>query len=180
MCGPADSRAREQGATPRVAGAAARRVPEIFLVGHPGEAATAVCEMLQRHPQVFLPERSEPRYFAADLPSDYRPWQESAQAQTYADYLELFAHARRGERLGEASTVYIWSRVAADLIAAARPDARIIASFREPAGYVRSLHAQLLDAGTETEPDLRRALELEPARREGRELHGSLLAGRRC
>ena len=41
---------------------------------------------------------------------------------------------------------------------------------REPAAQVRSLHLQLLQHHSEQEPSLRRALALEPARREGRQL----------
>ena len=51
-----------------------------------------------------------------------------------------------------------------------RPDARIVAMFREPASFVRSLHLQLLSAHEETEKSFRRAVELEDARREGKQL----------
>jgi hypothetical protein len=148
----------------------ARRLPDFFVVGHPKSGTTALYEMLRAHPQIFMPERKEPRYFADDLPSRYRPWIEGAEAETYDDYLALFAPARPDQLVGEASTAYIWSLTAARRIAEARPDARIVAVFREPATYLRSLHLQLLEIGTEKEPSLRRAIELEGVRREGHEL----------
>ncbi len=50
------------------------------------------------------------------------------------------------------------------------PDARIIAILREPAELLRSLHLQFVETYIETEADLRTALALEPARREGRQV----------
>jgi hypothetical protein len=152
------------------ASATARRVPDFFVVGHPKSGTTALYEMLRRHPQIFMPELKEPRYFADDLPSRYQPWVEGSEPDTYDDYLALFAAAQPDQLIGEASTAYIWSRTAAARIAEAQPAARIIVLLREPASYLRSLHMQLLEIGTEREPDLRRAIALEPARRAGRDL----------
>jgi len=148
----------------------AGRVPDFFIVGHPKSGTTALYEMLRRHPQVFMPELKEPRYFASDLPSHYRPWIPGAPAKTYEDYLALFAPAQADQLVGEASTAYIWSTTAAQLIAEAQPAARIIVLIREPASYLRSLHLQLLEIRTEKEADLRKAIGLEEARRQGREL----------
>jgi hypothetical protein len=146
------------------------RVPDFFIVGHPKCGTTALYEMLRRHPQVFMPAVKEPRYFADDLPSRYQPWNAGAEPEGYEDYLSLFEPARPDQLVGEASTAYIWSDTAAARIAERQPSARIIALLREPASYLRSMHLQLLEIGTEKEADLRRAIELEPARRTGREL----------
>ncbi len=127
-------------------------------------------EMLARHPQVFLPERKEPRWFSTDLRSPFRPGADGTPRDTYEDYLALFAPAAADQLVGEGSTNYIWSRTAASEIAAVRPDAKIIVIFREPAGFVRSLHEHMLQHKAEEEPNLRRALELESERREGRHL----------
>jgi hypothetical protein len=149
---------------------ASGRVPDFFIVGHPKSGTTALYEMLRRHPQIYMPDVKEPRYFASDLPSRYKPWNSGAPAATYGDYLALFEGAAPGQRIGEASTAYIWSQVAAERIAEAQPEARIIAILREPASYVRSMHLQLLQIRTEKEADLRKAIALEPARREGRDV----------
>ncbi len=145
-------------------------MPDFFIVGHPKCGTTALYEMLRGHPQVFMPERKEPRFFASDLPSPYQPRASGEPGESYADYLALFAAARPDQLVGEASTAYIWSRTAAGLIAEAQPAAKIIVIVREPAAQVRSLHLQLLQHHSEEEPSLRRALALEPARREGRAL----------
>ena len=44
----------------------------------------------------------------------------------------------------------------------------VIAILREPASFLRSLHLQNLQSHYEDQKDLRRALDLEPERREGR------------
>ncbi len=50
------------------------------------------------------------------------------------------------------------------------PGRASIAILREPASLLRSLHLQFIESYVETEPDLRTALELEPSRREGRNI----------
>ena len=40
------------------------RFPDFFIVGHAKSGTTALYEMLRRHPQVFMPERKEPWFFA--------------------------------------------------------------------------------------------------------------------
>jgi hypothetical protein len=122
-------------------------------------------DMLGRHPQVFMSEVKEPRWFAPDLRSPYRSGPSGEQG--YGDYLALFAEARPDQLIGEGSTCYIWSREAAGLIAQAQPSARIVVILREPASLLRSLHLQMLQHKSEEVPSLREALELEPRRRRG-------------
>jgi hypothetical protein len=146
-------------------------VPGFFIVGEPKSGTTALYEMLRSHPQIFMPDFKEPRYFASDLPSRFQaPRASGLDPETFEDYLALFDPAGPGQVTGEASTAYIWSKTAAGLIAEARPDAKIIVIFREPASYLRSLHLQLLQIRIEKEKTLRKALEREPSRREGRHL----------
>ena len=148
----------------------AGRVPDFFIVGHPKSGTTALYEMLRSHPQIFMPDFKEPRFFASDLPSRYNERASGLPPETYEDYLALFAPAGSEQLVGEASTAYIWSHTAAGLIADAQPDARIIVIVREPASFVRSMHLQLLQIRVEKERSLRKALALEDARREGRHL----------
>lgn len=145
------------------------RLPDFFIVGHPKSGTTALYEMLRRHPEIFMPKAKEPRFFASDLPSSFQRHSDVPPLR-YEDYLDLFVDAGPDQRVGEASTSYIWSHTAAARIAEAQPRARIIAILREPASFVRSMHLQLLQIRLEREPSLRKALALEPARREGREL----------
>ncbi len=148
----------------------ATRMPDFFIVGHPKCGTTALYEMLRRHPQIHMSVEKEPWFFSTELRFRAPPRKPVGIPDTLDEYLALFAGAAPGQRIGEASTTYLWSRAAAGAIAEVQPDARIIAILREPAGFLRSLHLQFLEAHIETEPDLRRALSLEDARRRGGQL----------
>ena len=147
------------------------RAPDFFIVGQPKSGTTALYEMLRSHPQIFMPDFKEPRYFASDLPSRFQaPRASGLDPETFEDYLALFDPAEPGQITGEASTAYIWSGTAARLIAEARPDAKIIVILREPASFLRSLHLQLMQIRVEKQKTLREALAVEDARREGKRL----------
>ena len=126
-------------------------------------------EMLRRHPQVFMSEMKEPRFFASDMRNRFQPATLGrTPPETLEDYLSLFTSAAPDQRVGEASPSYLFSHTAAKNIADAQPDARIIAILREPASFLRSLHLELLRSHVEVKKDLRKALSLESARREGK------------
>jgi hypothetical protein len=146
------------------------RVPDFFILGHPKCGTTALYEMLRRHPHIFMPALKEPAYFAADLRSRFQRKASGPLPVTLAEYLSLFDAASPEQRVGEASSSYLVSTTAARAIAELQPGARLIAILREPASFLRSLHLQLLQNHIETEPNLRRALALEPARRQGRQI----------
>jgi hypothetical protein len=149
--------------------APAVRVPDFFIVGQPKAGTTALHDMLRRHPQLYLPESKEP-WFLADELHERTPPRPGGTPGTLDEYLSLFAQAAPEQRIGEASPLYLWSKTAAGRIAALAPDARIIAILREPASFLRSLHLQFIEIYVETEHDLRKAIGLEDARREGRSI----------
>ncbi len=151
------------------AGPAGGRLPDFFIVGHPKSGTTALHEMLRRHPQVFMPDNKEQWFFAEEL-HERTPPRPAGTPRTLAEYEAAFAPAKPGQLAGEATPFYLWSRTAADRIAEVRPDARIVAIFREPARFLHSLHLQWVETYVETETDFARALALEPARRAGREI----------
>ncbi len=164
---PAGARASRPTASPHKPVLAHERVPDFFIVGHPKSGTTALYEMLRRHPQIFMPDSKEPWFFAPELHVRTPP-RPGGTPQTLEEYLSLFRARRPDQRAGEATALYLWSQTAAARIAEVQPDARIIAILREPASFLRSLHLQFLQVYVETESDLRRALELEHERRQGR------------
>jgi hypothetical protein len=154
------------------------RLPDFFIAGQPKSGTTALYEMLRNHPQIYMSAVKEPHYFAVDKPlperTDGRRWssldQTGVRELGLDDYLELFAPAAADQLAGEATTSYLWSPSAARRIAELQPSARIIGIFREPAAFLRALHLQLVRNRHETELDLRTALSLDDARREGRHI----------
>ncbi len=150
--------------------ASQRRVPDFFIVGHHKSGTTALYEMLRRHPQIYMPDVKEPRFFAEDLRFQFEPNRSDRLPQTFEEYLSLFDDARPDQRVGEASPSYLRSRTAAGSIAGVQPAARIIAILREPASFVRSLQFQLMQEHVETEKDLRKAMALEEITRGSRQV----------
>jgi hypothetical protein len=151
------------------------RVPDFFVVGHAKSGTTALYEILRRHPEIFMCEPKEPWFFARENPNPQTSSLRSIaftgrKSETLQEYLSLFAGAAPGQRTGEASTSYLWAPGAAARIASLRPDARIVAVFREPASFLRSLHLQHLATHHEPEKSLRRVIELDAERREDRHI----------
>lgn len=146
------------------------RIPDFFIVGHAKSGTSALYEMLRRHPEIYMPQHKEPWYFAEDMKPRFPPHLAGAAPQSLQEYMALFSGAKPGQRVGEASSSYLWSATAAEAISAVAPDARIIAILREPADFLRSLHLQLLQTHVEEEQDFRRAVGLEAERREGRRI----------
>jgi hypothetical protein len=138
--------------------------PNFFIVGAPKCGTTALRQYLLGHPATFFCEPKEPHYFATDFPS--HRYVDSEQ-----NYLRLFDPAgRECTRIGEASSWYLYSRDALANIRRFDPDAKIIAMLRNPIEMTPSLHAQLLRDFAESEPDLRRAWDLQEERRDPRRL----------
>jgi Sulfotransferase family len=146
------------------------RLPDFFIVGHFKSGTTSLYEMLRAHPKIFMPDFKEPRFLASDMRATYRYKRGPDYPETFEEYVSLFASAAPDQLVGEASAGYLWSSTAAARIAELKPEARIIAILREPAAFLRSFHFQLLQSHIESKTDLRKALALEPARREGRRI----------
>ncbi len=152
----------------------AGRMPDFFIVGQEKCGTTALYRTLREHPQVFMPDYKEPRFFCPDARADERTRAPGSgrgtRPRTLEAYLELFAPARPEQRVGEASPQYLRSLVAAKLIAELQPGAKIIAILREPVSAVRALHRQNVRDTFESERDLRAAIALEELRRNGERL----------
>jgi Sulfotransferase family len=140
------------------------RRPDFFVVGHPKCGTSALFGMLARHPQIFMPRLKEPGVFLPEVRERAQP---GKRPRTVDEYLELFSEAAPEQRAGDATPWYLHLPTAPEEIASLRPDARIVAIFREPASFLVSLHGQQLRDHRETEPDLRRALALEDERKRG-------------
>ncbi len=137
--------------------------PDFFVVGAFKSGSTALYEALRRHPQIFMPFHKEPVFFGADLTHRYG-------AMTMDDYLRLFNDAKPDQRIGEASTWYLYSTSAAKEIKEFSPDARILVLLRNPVDVMYAQHNQLIFNVIEDIPDFADALAAEPDRRAGRRL----------
>jgi hypothetical protein len=139
-------------------------------VGQYKSGTTALYEMLRAHPQVFMPDLKEIWFHSPELRTRAIGRASNRRPETLEQYLSLFAAATPQQRIGEATPSYLISHEAARSIAELRPDARIVAILRDPATFLQSFHLQAVQNRIETEKDLRKALALEPARREGKSI----------
>jgi hypothetical protein len=146
------------------------RVPDFFVVGHEKCGTSALDLMLKRHPEIFLPDTKEQKFFAPELRGGSDRGQDGSRPRTFEDYVRVFAPAAAEQRIGEVSPMYLRSQYAASRIAEVQPAARIIAILREPVSFLRSFHLQAVQNHIETESDFRTAMALEPLRREGKRL----------
>ena len=140
--------------------------PNFFIVGAPKCGTSSLSEYLRSHPQVFFSFPKEPHYFAAELNPRFRRFDNEQQ------YLrECFGRAGpKRHAVGEGSTLYLRSPVAARIIRQFDPDARIIAMFRNPADLAYSFHAQAVFNLDEDVTDFRAAWRLQDQRRRGQSI----------
>lgn len=137
---------------------------DFFVVGAPKCGTTAMYTYLSVHPQIYMPEWKEPHFFGSDL--DFR----DQRRPTPEEYQGLFAAAKVGEKLGEASVFYLYSKRAAEEIHQHNPGAKIIIMLRNPVDMLYSYHSQRLYNGTEDIVDFSAALAAEPNRHHGDQL----------
>jgi hypothetical protein len=149
--------------------------PNLFIVGFPKSGTSALHRFLEQHPDVFMSRPKEPNYFCKDfheISNRFHGGRSTAyyQFQELDEYLRLFVPAAGRKIRGEASTSYAHSAVAAAEIRSFNPDARIVVMVREPVSFLHALYSQYCNETQEPAPSLGAALDLEPARREGRSL----------
>lgn len=129
-----------------------------FLVGAPKAGTTSIDRLLRRHAEVFLSPIKEPGHFCPDVAAqlapgfrkkaqlDIRAYLDSEERKpvglawvtSFDDYRRLFEGARGEPVIGECSTFYFSSKVAARNIHSYNPDARIMALLRNPVDRIRS------------------------------------------
>jgi len=137
--------------------------PDFFVVGAFKSGSTALYEQLRRHPQIFMPFHKEPLFFGDDLTRRYG-------RMTLDDYLRLFRGAKPGQRVGEASTWYLYSTSAAMEIREFAPDAQILVVLRNPVDVMYAQHNQLIFNVIEDIADFEQALAAERDRRAGQRI----------
>ncbi|SEK58790.1 sulfotransferase family protein [Nonomuraea pusilla] len=144
-------------------------LPHFLVIGAPKAGTTALYAALRRHPQLYLPDVKEPKFFLTDGPppstggpGDVQTYREHVWRKD--DYEELFAPAPPGALLGEATPFYLYDLDAQRRIRALVPEARLIAILRDPVERAHSNWTHLWSAGLEPIGDVVRACAAEPRR----------------
>jgi glycosyltransferase involved in cell wall biosynthesis len=134
--------------------------PDFVVVGAPKCGTTAIHQVLQEHPCVFLPAIKEPHYFASELGS-------RRDVESLSAYDRLFASAQEGQMRGESSVRYLSSPNAIAALLLRNPGVKIIALVRNPIDLFVSWHNQCIKSTEEDVADPERAWRLQARRTQG-------------
>ena len=112
-------------------------IPDFFIVGAAKAGTTSLTSQLKACPSVFMTTPKEPEFFARDDRFALGPdW-----------YSALYAEAKPGQVTGESSTIHSLAPhfpLAAQRIAEAAPQARIIYMLRHPVARSYSMYLEVL------------------------------------
>jgi len=144
------------------------RLPDFYGIGAPRCGTTAIYEVLQRQPQIFVP-RKEPKYWCDDLDSGTEA-DGLFFTRTFDDYAALYAAAPPDRLVGDLSTWYLLSRNAVPRILDATPKVRFIVGIRNPVDLMQSLHSMRVAGLSEDITDFKAALAAQPDRSQGRRI----------
>lgn len=147
-------------------------LPDFLVIGAPKAGSTAVHAALVRHPQLFLSNPKEPKYFmtgdARPPRSEHRGPGDAHSAREWVwrrdRYERLFEPAPPGTLKGESTPFYLWDRAAHFRILHTIPDVRMIAVIRDPIDRAHSNWAHLYSDGLEPECHFMAAVAREPER----------------
>jgi hypothetical protein len=131
--------------------------PDFFIAGAAKCGTTALFEYLSRHPSVFMPRIKEPKFFCTDVKTKGGVYSSDA-------YEALFASAPANSLTGEASTLYLYSKVAIERIMKLNPSAKMIVMLRYPVDAAHSLHTARWSYGHENIADFEEAWHAQASR----------------
>jgi len=126
-------------------------LPNFLIIGAYKCGTTSLHRYLSQHPEIFMPTRKEPDFFAlegsAESPRIYggkrRP------VTTFEEYVSLFDAVRGEKAIGEASPSSLESEQAAARIRHYVPRAKLVAIVRQPAEAFYSNYCMQLREGRE-------------------------------
>lgn len=110
------------------------RQPAFIVIGAVKGATTWIAHQLRSHPQLWLPD-AEPHYFSSEYERGPQ-W-----------YASLFDPAPADRIVGEKSADYLAHPLAAERMASALPDARLIVQLRDPVQRAYSDYCMLFRRG---------------------------------
>ncbi len=147
-------------------------LPDFLIAGAPKAGSTALHAALVQHPQLFLSNPKEPKFFLTDgrppPPATQRGPGDAHSAQEWIwqrdRYERLFDAAPPGALRGESTPFYLWDTAAHARIAAAVPDVKLIAVIRDPVDRAYSNWTHLWADGLEPVGDFLTACNLEDER----------------
>lgn len=142
-----------------------QRRPNFFVVGAPRCGTTSLHDWLNQSPDIFMCPLKEPHAFGLDL--DDHGSGRFTNLRDHEKYLRLFVGANTAKIRGESSVFYLYSESAAREIHEFEPNAKILISLRNPAGFVYSVYRRQVWHGNEDLSTFEGALAAEEPRYSG-------------
>jgi hypothetical protein len=103
-------------------------LPNFLVIGAPKAGTTSLHLHLRAHPEIFMPDLKEPRFFGYEGEGSRTKF----PIRTLAEYEALFAGVTTETAIGEATPHYLVYPQAAGRIRDLLPQARLVASLRDP------------------------------------------------
>ena len=119
------------------------QIPNLFIIGAPKTGSTALAEILNLHPEIYLDPRKEPRYFDQHIifedPKDY-------PIKDIKDYLKVYKKKKSIESKYsvDASVCNMYSELSIKNILNFNPTSKFILILRDPIDAAKSMHLQQL------------------------------------
>lgn len=148
--------------------------PNLFIVGPHKTGTTTWWEVLDQHPEVFMPVIKEPHWLNQDHHYTHRP------VQREQAYLDLYADAGTAARLGDASPWYFFSPAATEAIRENVEDPRVLITLRDPVERIYSHHSNRVRGAHEPIASFEGVLAAEQERKRGENLPERLTPERAC
>ena len=135
--------------------------PNLFVIGFAKSGTTAIYQYLSAHPNIHACFPKEPHFFI-------EPEWHRHPAKTEKKYLGFFSGANKNTKvLMDSSALHVYSLEAQKKIHTFNPDAKIIVMLRNPVDMLISFHNYLYRTFLESEPDFKKAWELQSLREKG-------------
>ena len=136
--------------------------PNFFIIGAPKCGTTSLSVYLSEHQEIVMSHPKEPHYFSTDI--------ENGRMTDQSKYLACFAQDKTPIAVGDASTLYLYSKDAIQNILEFNPNAKFIVMLRKPIDIVLSFHQVALNYFGETETNLETAWDLQIDRQNGKKI----------
>jgi hypothetical protein len=122
-----------------------RQVPDFLVIGAMKAGTTALAEVMNCHPEIYIPQSKEPTYFIDRdeefIFGDRRKGKYSYGPRTQQAYEDLFKGVPSYVLKGEASTQYLANPTSPKLVYDANPNTKLIVLLREPVDRAYSAYS---------------------------------------
>ena len=117
--------------------------PNLFIIGAPKAGTTALVTSLKEHPEIFVPNKKELRFFDAHVFYDH---EDDYPLKNMKEYLEKYAgnEAEKSKYRVDGSVFNMYSMESIHNILKLSPNAKFIVMIRDPLTAVKSMFSQRL------------------------------------